>query len=69
MSSSIPPKGNDIANEKLREMGAGTTRKEHQDGATNSDDTIKIRSNEHVNVSLVGGVTIGPPIDGKLITH
>ncbi|CAF5166981.1 unnamed protein product, partial [Rotaria sp. Silwood1] len=24
MSSSIPPKGSDVANEKLREMGAGT---------------------------------------------
>jgi hypothetical protein len=25
MSSSIPPKGSDVANEKLREMGAGMT--------------------------------------------
>ena len=69
MSSSIPPKGNDVANEKLREMGAGTIKNEYQDGATNSDDTIKVRSNDHVNASLAGGVTIGPAIDGKIITH
>lgn len=67
MSSSIPPKGSDVANEKLREMGAGTA-KGHQDAPPNSD-TTKVDSNNHANVSLAGGMTIGPPIAGKTITQ
>jgi hypothetical protein len=62
MSSSIPPKGSDIANEKLREMGAGTATG-HQ-GPANSD-TRSVESSDRVNSSLAGGVTIGPPIAGK----
>jgi hypothetical protein len=66
MSSAIPPKGSDVANEKLREMGAGTA-VGHRDGPANSD-TQSLKSNNHVNSSLTGGMTIGPPIAGKQIT-
>lgn len=63
MSSSIPPKGSDVANQKLREMGAGTA-VGHRDGPSNSD----TQSQNHVNSSLAGGMTIGPPIPGHQIT-
>ncbi|CAF1366547.1 unnamed protein product [Rotaria sordida] len=66
MSSSIPKKGSDVANEKLREMGAGTAMG-YQGGSANSD-TQSVKSNDRVNSSLAGGMTIGPPIDGKTIT-
>jgi hypothetical protein len=66
MSSSIPPKGADVANEKLLEMGAGTA-VGHRDGPPNSD-TKSLESNDHVNSSLAGGITIGPPIAGKEVT-
>ena len=66
MSSAVPPKGSDVANERLREMGAGTAMG-RQDGPANSD-TRSVDSNDHVNASLAGGMTIGPPIDGKQIT-
>ncbi len=66
MSSSIPTKGSDIANEKLREMGAGTA-VGHQDRPANSD-TQSLESKDHVNSSLAGGMTIGPPIAGKQVT-
>ncbi|CAF2718856.1 unnamed protein product [Rotaria sp. Silwood2] len=66
MSYSLPRKGSDIANEKLREMGAGTT-VEYQDGSTNSD-TRSVESKDRVNSSLAGGMTIEPPINGKEAT-
>lgn len=58
MSSSIPPKGADIANEKLLEMGAGPS----------NNDTKSIEFNDHANSSLAGGITIGPPIAVKEVT-
>ncbi|CAF3524151.1 unnamed protein product [Rotaria sp. Silwood1] len=61
MSSSVPPKGSDVANEKLREMGAGTAIG-HQGGSANSD-TRSVESNDRVNSSLAGGMTLGPPIN------
>ncbi|CAF2549130.1 unnamed protein product [Rotaria sp. Silwood2] len=66
MSYSLPRKGSDIANEKLREMGAGTT-VEHQDGSTNSD-TRSVESKDRVNSSLAGCMTIDPPINGNEAT-
>jgi len=51
---------------KLREMGAGTAMR-HHDGPPNSD-TKALESNDHVNSSLAGGMTIGPPIIGKQVT-
>jgi hypothetical protein len=47
-------------------MGAGTA-VGHRDGPANSD-TQSLKSNNHVNSSLTGGMTIGPPIAGKQIT-
>ena len=66
MSSSIPPKGSDIANEKLREMGAGTA-VGHRNGPPNSD-TQSVQSQDRVNSSLAGGMTIGPPIPAQQVT-
>lgn len=66
MSSAIPPKGSDVANEKLLEMGAGTA-VGHRNGPPNSD-TTTVESNNHVNATLAGGMTIGPPISGKEVT-
>lgn len=66
MSSSVPPKGSDVANEKLREMGAGTAMG-HKGGSINSD-TSSLQSNDHVNSSLAGGITIGPSITDKEAT-
>lgn len=63
MSSSVPPKGADVVNEKLREMGAVG----HRNEPANSD-TTTVESNNHVNSALAGGMTIGPPIAGKEIT-
>ena len=66
MSSSVPPKGSDVANEKLRELGAGTAAG-HRDRSANSD-TQSVESKDRVNSSLAGGMTIGPPLPGQQIT-
>lgn len=65
MSSSIPPKGSDVVNEKLREMGAGTAKGHHSDATSNHGRSTDSR--DHVNSTLAGGMTIGPPIDGNQV--
>ena len=67
MSSSIPPKGADIANEKLLEMGCGTVTSSNNDSKSQTSSSSTSQSNEFVDSSLTGGMTIGPPIDGKQI--
>ncbi|CAF1329640.1 unnamed protein product [Adineta ricciae] len=66
MSSSIPPKGADIANEKLLEMGCGTVTSSNNESKSQTSSST-CQSNEFVDSSLTGGMTIGPPIDGKQI--
>ncbi|UJR34363.1 hypothetical protein I4U23_021767 [Adineta vaga] len=65
MSSSIPPKGSDVANEKLREMGVGTAVGHTTDSKSNYPTTSE--SNDRIDSSLAGGITIGPAINGKQI--
>ncbi|CAF1163030.1 unnamed protein product [Adineta steineri] len=60
MSSSIPEKGSDVANEKLLEMGCKTS-------TSTEENSKSSQSNSHVNSSLAGGITIGPPIDQNQI--
>ena len=66
MISSIPPKGSDVANEKLREMGSGTATG-HKIGLETNDSKL-VQSNDRVNSSLAGGMTIGSPIGGDQVS-